>query len=208
MARARKKSSTTPKAPSRKSAARKPASVKRAAGDFYPALKPFNSGFLRVSPLHEIYYEESGNPKGKPVVFLHGGPGGGTDPKMRRFFNPKRYRIVLFDQRGCGRSRPSASLVDNTTWHLVSDMEELRRQHVSETSHDVPGFEAFRIIDDDHLQIHRAPVRGRDARQRPFQTLEAIPRADDHRHRKGAGLVRTDQSTSPPLCRSSQTARA
>ena len=126
MARARKKSSTTPKAPSRKSAARKPASVKRAAGDFYPALKPFNSGFLRVSPLHEIYYEESGNPKGKPVVFLHGGPGGGTDPKMRRFFNPKRYRIVLFDQRGCGRSRPSASLVDNTTWHLVSDIEAIR----------------------------------------------------------------------------------
>ena len=107
-------------------AARKPASVKRAAGDFYPALKPFNSGFLRVSPLHEIYYEESGNPKGKPVVFLHGGPGGGTDPKMRRFFNPKRYRIVLFDQRGCGRSRPSASLVDNTTWHLVSDIEAIR----------------------------------------------------------------------------------
>ena len=128
MARARKKSqkSATRKAPSRKSAARKPASVKRAAGDFYPALKPFNSGFLRVSPLHEIYYEESGNPKGKPVVFLHGGPGGGTDPKMRRFFNPKRYRIVLFDQRGCGRSRPSASLVDNTTWHLVSDIEAIR----------------------------------------------------------------------------------
>jgi proline iminopeptidase len=128
MARARKKSkkSATRKAPSRKSAARKPAAVKRAAGDFYPALKPFNSGFLRVSPLHEIYYEESGNPKGKPVVFLHGGPGGGTDPKMRRFFNPKRYRIVLFDQRGCGRSRPSASLVDNTTWHLVSDIEAIR----------------------------------------------------------------------------------
>jgi proline iminopeptidase len=79
-----------------------------------------------VSPEHEIYYEESGNPKGKPVVFLHGGPGGGTDPKMRRFFNPKRYRIVLFDQRGCGRSRPSASLVDNTTWHLVSDIEAIR----------------------------------------------------------------------------------
>ena len=99
---------------------------KRAAGDFYPPIKPFNSGYLRVSPVHEIYYEESGNPDGKPAVFLHGGPGGGTDAKMRRFFNPQRYRIVLFDQRGCGKSRPSASLEDNTTWHLVSDIEALR----------------------------------------------------------------------------------
>jgi proline iminopeptidase len=81
---------------------------------------------LRVSPLHEIYWEESGNPDGKPVVFLHGGPGGGTNPRMRQFFNPRRYRIVLFDQRGCGRSRPHASLVDNTTWHLVADIEKLR----------------------------------------------------------------------------------
>ncbi len=99
---------------------------KRAAGDFYPPIKPYNSGTLRVSPIHEIYYEESGNPKGKPVVFLHGGPGGGTDAKMRQFFDPKRYRIVLFDQRGCGKSKPSASLVDNTTWHLVSDIETIR----------------------------------------------------------------------------------
>ncbi len=98
----------------------------RKAGDFYPPIRPYNSGYLRVSPVHEIYYEESGNPKGKPVVFLHGGPGGGTDANMRRFFNPKRYRIVLFDQRGCGRSRPTASLVDNTTWHLVSDIEAIR----------------------------------------------------------------------------------
>jgi len=106
--------------------ARRAAAVKHAAGDFYPAIRPYNSGYLRVSPEHEIYYEESGNPAGKPVVFLHGGPGGGTDAKMRRFFNPKRYRIVLFDQRGCGRSRPTASLVDNTTWHLVSDIEAIR----------------------------------------------------------------------------------
>jgi proline iminopeptidase len=76
--------------------------------------------------VHEIYFEESGNPDGKPAVFLHGGPGGGTDPKMRTFFNPQVYRIVLFDQRGCGKSRPAASLVDNTTWHLVEDMERLR----------------------------------------------------------------------------------
>jgi proline iminopeptidase len=105
---------------------KKIARVTRKPGDFYPAIKPYRSGYLRVSPVHEVYYEESGNPRGKPVVFLHGGPGGGTDAKMRRFFNPKRYRIVLFDQRGCGRSRPSASLVDNTTWHLVSDIETIR----------------------------------------------------------------------------------
>jgi proline iminopeptidase len=92
----------------------------------YPALEARRSGFLRVSDLHELYWEESGNPDGKPVVFLHGGPGGGTDPRMRRFFDPKRYRIVLFDQRGCGRSRPHSSLVDNTTWHLVADIESLR----------------------------------------------------------------------------------
>jgi len=100
----------------------------RSAGSFYPPLKPFNSGYLRVSPVHELYFEESGNPHGKPVVFLHGGPGGGTYAKMRQYFNPRRYRIVLFDQRGCGRSRPSASLVDNTTWHLVSDIETLRER--------------------------------------------------------------------------------
>jgi proline iminopeptidase len=101
----------------------------RKAGDFYPAIRPYDSGHLRVSPVHEIHYEQSGNPRGKPVVFLHGGPGGGTNAKMRCFFNPKRYRIVLFDQRGCGKSRPSASLEDNTTWHLVADIEALR-QHL------------------------------------------------------------------------------
>jgi proline iminopeptidase len=99
---------------------------KRQAGDFYPPIRPYDRGHLRVSPVHEIYYEQSGNPNGKPVVFLHGGPGGGTDAKMRRFFDPKRYRIVLFDQRGCGKSRPTASLEDNTTWHLVADIEAIR----------------------------------------------------------------------------------
>jgi proline iminopeptidase len=93
----------------------------------YPAIEPNRSGWLRVSPVHEIYWEESGNPNGKPAVFVHGGPGAGADPRSRRFFDPKRYRIVVFDQRGCGRSRPHASLEDNTTWHLVSDMEQLRR---------------------------------------------------------------------------------
>ena len=92
----------------------------------YPEIEPFNSGYLAVSELHEIHYEESGNPDGKPVVFVHGGPGGGCDARMRRFFDPDAYRIVLFDQRGSGRSRPHASLVDNTTWHLVANMEALR----------------------------------------------------------------------------------
>jgi proline iminopeptidase len=92
----------------------------------YSPIEPFRTGFLRVSDVHQIYYEESGNPKGKPAVFLHGGPGGGTDAKMRTFFDPTLYRIVLFDQRGCGQSTPHASLVDNTTWHLVEDIERLR----------------------------------------------------------------------------------
>jgi proline iminopeptidase len=92
----------------------------------YPAIRPFQKGHLRVSPLHELYYEQCGDPQGKPAVFLHGGPGGGTNPGMRRFFDPSRYRIVLFDQRGCGASRPHAELRDNTTWDLVSDIEALR----------------------------------------------------------------------------------
>src|SRR5215212_4645988 len=96
--------------------------------DLYPPIKPYRTGFLKVSAVHELYFEESGNPEGKPVVFLHGGPGGGTSPKQRRFFDPELYRIVLFDQRGCGKSRPHASLVDNTTWHLVADIERLREK--------------------------------------------------------------------------------
>src|SRR3954468_11984765 len=93
---------------------------------FYPEIQPYRAGYLEVSPEHSLYFEESGNPRGKPVVFLHGGPGGGSEAKQRRFFDPARYRIVLFDQRGCGKSTPHASLVDNTTWHLVSDIEALR----------------------------------------------------------------------------------
>src|SRR4051812_5571896 len=101
--------------------------VPRVLRSFYPEIQPYRTGYLQVSPVHSLYFEESGNPEGKPVVFLHGGPGGGTSPKQRRFFDPARYRIVLFDQRGCGKSRPHASLEDNTTWHLVADIEELRK---------------------------------------------------------------------------------
>jgi proline iminopeptidase len=96
----------------------------------YPPVAPFNSGFLQVSDIHELYFEECGNPAGKPVVFLHGGPGAGSNAAVRRFFDPARYRIVIFDQRGSGRSRPHASLEDNTTWHLVADIEQLR-QHLT-----------------------------------------------------------------------------
>ncbi|OOG61463.1 prolyl aminopeptidase [Rhodanobacter sp. B04] len=92
----------------------------------YPEIEPFDSGMLKVSELHTLYYEQSGNPNGKPVVFLHGGPGGGTNAKCRRFFDPAIYRIVLFDQRGCGKSMPHAELTDNTTWDLVADIERLR----------------------------------------------------------------------------------
>jgi len=92
----------------------------------YPPLEPYNTGRLAVSKIHEIYFEESGNPAGKPVVFLHGGPGGASEPKQRRFFNPAKYRIINFDQRGCGKSTPYASLEENTTWRLVEDIEKIR----------------------------------------------------------------------------------
>lgn len=92
----------------------------------YPEIEPYDSGLLPVSGLHTLYYEQCGNPDGKPVVFLHGGPGGGCNPKCRRFFDPAAYRIVLFDQRGCGRSTPHAELRENTTWDLVADIERLR----------------------------------------------------------------------------------
>ncbi|HLL14579.1 MAG TPA: prolyl aminopeptidase [Pyrinomonadaceae bacterium] len=94
--------------------------------DLYPAIEPYDQGMLAVSPVHTLYYEQSGNPEGLPVVFLHGGPGGGTVPDYRRFFDPAAYRIVLFDQRGAGKSTPHANLEDNTTWHLVADTERIR----------------------------------------------------------------------------------
>lgn len=94
--------------------------------DFYPPIEPFKTERLKVSDLHEIYVEQAGNPKGKPVVFLHGGPGGGIDPDYRRYFDPKIYRVVLFDQRGCGQSTPFAELRENTTWDLVKDIEKIR----------------------------------------------------------------------------------
>ncbi|MCU1409246.1 MAG: proline iminopeptidase [Microbacteriaceae bacterium] len=99
--------------------------------DFYPEIEPYETGMLDVGDGQAIYWEASGNPDGKPAVYLHGGPGGGSSPKQRRVFDPEKYRIILFDQRGCGNSTPHASEADadlsvNTTWHLVDDMEKLR----------------------------------------------------------------------------------
>ncbi len=94
--------------------------------DLYPEITPYNSGRLKVSDLHEIYFEECGNPDGAPALMVHGGPGGGSNPTMRRYHDPDHYRIILLDQRGCGRSTPHAELEENTTWDLVADMERLR----------------------------------------------------------------------------------
>ena len=92
----------------------------------YPPIEPFNSGRLKVSEIHEIYYEEAGNPNGTPIVFIHGGPGGGITPVYRQFFNPEKFRVVLFDQRGAGKSTPHAELKDNNTWALVEDIQKLK----------------------------------------------------------------------------------
>ncbi|MCE8538940.1 prolyl aminopeptidase [Ruegeria pomeroyi] len=100
---------------------------KRAMQYLYPPLDPFDQRMLDVGQGHRIYVEQSGNPRGIPVVVLHGGPGGGCSPAMRRYFDPAVYRVILFDQRGCGRSRPHASVTDNTTWHLVADIERIRK---------------------------------------------------------------------------------
>ncbi|XP_013389526.1 uncharacterized protein LOC106158181 [Lingula anatina] len=95
--------------------------------ELYPEIEPFDSGKLKVSDVHEIYYEQCGKKEGKPVIFVHGGPGGGCSARDRRFFDPAVYRVVLFDQRGAGKSTPPAELKDNTTWALVDDIEALRK---------------------------------------------------------------------------------
>lgn len=100
----------------------------RANRGLYPPVEPHLTGYLPERQGHRVYYEVCGNPLGKPAVFVHGGPGGGCEPKHRQFWDPEAYRVVLFDQRGCGRSQPYAKLEANTTWHLVADMERLREQ--------------------------------------------------------------------------------
>lgn len=101
---------------------------KSAVQYLYRPIEPFDRKMMNVGDGHEIYVEQSGNPEGLPVVVFHGGPGGGSSPAMRRYFDPKIYRIILFDQRGCGRSRPHASTEANTTWHLVADIERIRQE--------------------------------------------------------------------------------
>jgi proline iminopeptidase len=103
--------------------------------ELYPSIEPYDSGRLQVSPIHNIYYEQAGNPEGQPVVFLHGGPGGGIVSDYRRYFDPAAYRVVLFDQRGSGQSTPHAELEGNTTWDLVEDIEQLRTRLGVESWH-------------------------------------------------------------------------
>lgn len=101
---------------------------RKSANQFlYPPIEPFDQRTIDTGDGHRLYVEQCGNPSGMPVVVLHGGPGGGCSPSMRRYFDPAAYRIILFDQRGCGRSRPHASVENNTTWHLVSDIEQIRQ---------------------------------------------------------------------------------
>lgn len=94
--------------------------------ELYPPIEPYKEGKLQVSDLHTIHFEESGNPNGKPIVLLHGGPGGGCPPFYRQYFHPEKWRLIMFDQRGCGKSTPHAELRENTTWDLVNDIEKLR----------------------------------------------------------------------------------
>ena len=105
----------------------RPSGTKTASQYLYAPIEPFDQRMLEVGEGHKVYVEQCGTPTGLPVVVLHGGPGGGCSPAMRRYFNPDKFRIVLFDQRGCGRSRPHASVRDNTTWHLVRDIELIRK---------------------------------------------------------------------------------
>ena len=128
----------------------------------YPPIEPNAHGLLEVGDGHRVYWEECGNPAGKPVVFVHGGPGGGCGPDQRRFFDPAKYRIVLFDQRGCGRSLPHASdpaadLATNTTWHLVADMESLR-EHLAIDAWQVFGGSWGSTLSLSYAQTHPSRV--------------------------------------------------
>ncbi len=129
-----------------------------AGRQLYPVIQPYFYQMLEVSDGHTLYVEECGNPDGIPVVVLHGGPGGGCSPSMRRFFHPDVYRIILFDQRGCGRSTPHASVEDNTTWHLVEDIERIRK-HLGVESWVVFGGSWGATLSLIYAQTHPAHVR-------------------------------------------------
>jgi len=125
---------------------------------FHPACEPYRRGRLRVSDIHEIYFEESGNPQGVPALVLHGGPGGGSSPNLRRFHDPQTYRIITFDQRGCGNSTPHACLEQNTTWDLVADIEKLRG-HLGLASWQVFGGSWGSTLAMTYALLHPAAVR-------------------------------------------------
>lgn len=125
----------------------------------YPSIKPYETGHLPVENGHSIYWEECGNPQGKPILFLHGGPGLGTLPFNRSFFNPELYRIILFDQRGCGKSLPFSKLEHNTTWHLVADIERLR-EHLGVQSWVVFGGSWGSTLGLTYAIKHPEPVKG------------------------------------------------
>lgn len=130
-----------------------------AGKDLYPEIDAYDSGMLALDDLHQMYYEQSGNPKGAPVVFLHGGPGAGANPTHRRFFDPSHYRIVIFDQRGSGRSKPLGEIRNNTTPHLVGDIERLR-QHLGIDSWFVFGGSWGSTLAIAYAEHHPDRVRG------------------------------------------------
>ncbi len=127
--------------------------------ELYPPIEPYASGTLQVSDLHTIYYEESGDPNGLPVIFLHGGPGGGIEAVYRQYFHPERWRIIIFDQRGCGKSTPFAELRENTTWDLVEDIEKLRR-HLDISSWHVFGGSWGSTLALAYAETHPERVKG------------------------------------------------
>jgi len=126
---------------------------------WFPPIEPYRTGRLRVSDVHDLHFEEVGNPKGVPVLFVHGGPGGGVSPDHRRYFDPRHYRIILFDQRGCGKSTPHAELRENTTWDLVADMEKLR-QHLEVEKWVVFGGSWGSTLSLLYAETHPTRVRG------------------------------------------------
>ncbi len=125
----------------------------------YPITEPYKIGRLKVSDLHDLYYEEVGNPNGTPIVFLHGGPGGGVTPKYRQFFDPQHYRVILYDQRGAGLSTPNADLRENTTWDLIEDTERLR-QHLGIEQWIVFGGSWGSTLALAYAETHPSSVRG------------------------------------------------
>ena len=161
---------------------------KRAVHYLYPPVEPFDQRMIDAGQGHRIYAEQSGNPNGIPVIVCHGGPGGGTSPAMRRYFDPGIYRVILFDQRGCGRSRPHASCEDNTTWHMVADMEMIRdvsRQLERASQHPV------NLTSPERANYHLLVLNEDDRRGIEPTLRKLIPGIDDNMIRFLTGLSRS-----------------